>query len=134
MKRRFADPEFAAWQKRRVQTGSRIAIFKREFLGSPLRSKGFAHRELSCSPWPSSSMACGCSPAAPAPAIAWPRPLSDRAGGLRSFYRRGVFTIPQKATKSGGGAIPILSNHPAVPPVAKKSPASFTRNRLWDWL
>jgi hypothetical protein len=46
MKRRFADPEFAAWQKRRAQTESRIAIFKREFLGQPLRSKGFAHREL----------------------------------------------------------------------------------------
>jgi hypothetical protein len=46
MKRRFNDPEFAAWQKRRAQTESRIAIFKREFLGQPLRSKGFAHREL----------------------------------------------------------------------------------------
>jgi hypothetical protein len=46
MKRRFHDPEFARWQKRRAQTESRIAIFKREFLGSPLRSKGFAHREL----------------------------------------------------------------------------------------
>jgi hypothetical protein len=46
MKRRFADHEFAAWQKRRAQTESRIAIFKREFLGQPLRSKGFAHREL----------------------------------------------------------------------------------------
>jgi hypothetical protein len=46
MKRRFEDPEFAAWQKRRAQTESRIAIFKREFLGQPLRSKGFAHREL----------------------------------------------------------------------------------------
>ena len=46
MKRRFADPEFAGWQKRRAQTESRIAIFKREFLGQPLRSRGFAHREL----------------------------------------------------------------------------------------
>ncbi len=46
MKRRFEEPEFARWQKRRAQTESRIAIFKREFLGSPLRSKGFAHREL----------------------------------------------------------------------------------------
>jgi IS5 family transposase len=46
MKRRFQEPEFAAWQKRRAQTESRIAIFKREFLGQPLRSKGFAHREL----------------------------------------------------------------------------------------
>jgi hypothetical protein len=46
MKRRFQDPEFARWQKRRAQTEARIAIFKREFLGQPLRSKGFAHREL----------------------------------------------------------------------------------------
>ena len=46
MKRRFQEPEFAAWQKRRAQTEARIAIFKREFLGQPLRSKGFAHREL----------------------------------------------------------------------------------------
>jgi hypothetical protein len=46
MKLRFQEPEFAAWQKRRAQTESRIAIFKREFLGVPLRSKGFAHREL----------------------------------------------------------------------------------------
>jgi len=33
--------------------------------GSPLRSKGFAHRELTVT-WPSSSTTCGCSPAAPA--------------------------------------------------------------------
>jgi hypothetical protein len=46
MNRRFQEPEFAAWQKRRAQTEARIAIFKREFLGRPLRSKGFAHREL----------------------------------------------------------------------------------------
>jgi hypothetical protein len=46
MKRRFEDPEFVRWQKRRAQTESRIAIFKREFLGQPMRSKGFAHREL----------------------------------------------------------------------------------------
>jgi hypothetical protein len=47
MKRRYAEqPEFAQWQKRRGQTEARIAIFKREFLGKPLRSKGFEHREL----------------------------------------------------------------------------------------
>jgi hypothetical protein len=46
MKRRFQEPEFARWQKRRAQTEARIAILKREFLGQPLRSRGFAHREL----------------------------------------------------------------------------------------
>jgi hypothetical protein len=39
MKRRFADPEFAAWQKRRAQTEARIAIFKREFLGPRYAAK-----------------------------------------------------------------------------------------------
>jgi len=43
---RLKDPLFAGWQKRRAQTEARIAIFKREFLGRPLRSKGFDHREL----------------------------------------------------------------------------------------
>lgn len=46
LKARMEDPVFAAWQRRRAQTEARIAIFKREFLGKPLRSKGFAHREL----------------------------------------------------------------------------------------
>jgi hypothetical protein len=46
LKARLSDPEFAAWQKRRAQTEARIAIFKREFLGRPMRSKGFEHREL----------------------------------------------------------------------------------------
>jgi hypothetical protein len=46
LKIKMSDPVFAAWQKRRAQTEARIAIFKREFLGTPLRSKGFAHREL----------------------------------------------------------------------------------------
>ena len=46
MKRLFAAPEFAAWQKRRAQTESHIANFKRKFLGQPLRNKGFTNREL----------------------------------------------------------------------------------------
>ena len=73
MKRRFQEPEFAAWQKRRAQTESRIAIFKREFLGQPLRSKGFATAN-SWSPGPSSSTICGCWHAAPAPVTLGPKP------------------------------------------------------------
>lgn len=46
LKAKLSDPVFAGWQKRRAQTEARIAIFKREFLGKPMRSKGFAHREL----------------------------------------------------------------------------------------
>lgn len=46
LKTKLSDPVFALWQKRRAQTEARIAIFKREFLGRPMRSKGFAHREL----------------------------------------------------------------------------------------
>jgi len=46
LKAKMSDPLFAGWQKRRAQTESRIAIFKREFLGRPLRSRGFEHREL----------------------------------------------------------------------------------------
>ena len=33
-------------QKRRAQTEGRIGILKNDFLGRPLRSKGFEHREL----------------------------------------------------------------------------------------
>jgi hypothetical protein len=40
---------FRGWQKRRGQTEGRISIFKREFLGRPMRSKGFAHRALQVS-------------------------------------------------------------------------------------
>jgi hypothetical protein len=46
LKARMSDPIFAGWHKRRSQTEARIAIFKREFLGTPLRSRGFEHREL----------------------------------------------------------------------------------------
>ena len=37
--RRFQKPEFAAWQKRRAQTESRIAIFKREFRPAPAQQR-----------------------------------------------------------------------------------------------
>lgn len=46
LKARMSDPLFAGWHKRRSQTEARIAIFKRQFLGTPLRSRGFEHREL----------------------------------------------------------------------------------------
>jgi hypothetical protein len=43
------EEKFRGWQKRRGQTEGRISIFKREFLGRPMRSKGFAHRALQVS-------------------------------------------------------------------------------------
>ena len=43
------DPKFRRIQKRRAQTEARIGIVKNAFLGGPLRSKGFAHRELTVS-------------------------------------------------------------------------------------
>ena len=39
------EDQFAQLQTRRAQTESRIAIFKNGFLGRPMRSKGFVHRE-----------------------------------------------------------------------------------------
>lgn len=44
---RIKDPRFLELQSRRAQTEGRIGIFKNVYLGSPLKSKGFAHRELS---------------------------------------------------------------------------------------
>jgi hypothetical protein len=38
--------KFKRLQRRRSQTEGRISIVKNVFLGQPLRSKGFAHREL----------------------------------------------------------------------------------------
>jgi hypothetical protein len=38
--------KFKRLQRRRAQTEGRIGILKNVFLGQPLRSKGFAHREL----------------------------------------------------------------------------------------
>ena len=40
------DEHFAQAQHRRAQTESRIAIFKNEFLGRPMRSEGFENRAL----------------------------------------------------------------------------------------
>lgn len=39
------EEEFVGLQRRRAQTEPRIAIFKNGFLGRPMRSKGFVHRE-----------------------------------------------------------------------------------------
>jgi hypothetical protein len=43
------DQDFAQTQRRRVQTEGRIAIFKNEFLGRPMRSEGFENRALQVS-------------------------------------------------------------------------------------
>jgi hypothetical protein len=47
LEKRRNEEKFCRLQKRRSQTEGRIGIFKNCFLGRPLRSKGFAHRELS---------------------------------------------------------------------------------------
>jgi IS5 family transposase len=41
---RGTDPLFRAMQRRRSQTEARIAIVKRQFLGTPLRVRGFPHQ------------------------------------------------------------------------------------------
>ena len=46
LKRRMKDPKFARLQRRRAQTEARISILKHNFLGRPMRAKGFEHREL----------------------------------------------------------------------------------------
>lgn len=46
LKKRFKSWKFRAAQHRRSQTEGRIGIFKATFLGSPLRSKGFNHRNV----------------------------------------------------------------------------------------
>jgi hypothetical protein len=43
---RMQEPRFIALQKRRAQTEGRIGTIKNVFLGRPLRSKGFEHREV----------------------------------------------------------------------------------------
>jgi hypothetical protein len=43
---RMQEETFVRLQRRRAQTEARIAILKNQFLGSPLRAKGFVHREL----------------------------------------------------------------------------------------
>ncbi len=46
LQERMKDLRFRNIQKRRAQTEGRIGILKNNFLGRPLRSKGFVHREL----------------------------------------------------------------------------------------
>lgn len=46
LKQRMGSWKFVRLQRRRSQTEGRISIFLHNFLGQPLRSKGFAHREL----------------------------------------------------------------------------------------
>jgi hypothetical protein len=43
---RMKEQKFARLQRRRAQTEARIGILKRNFLGRPMRAKGFEHREL----------------------------------------------------------------------------------------
>jgi hypothetical protein len=45
LRERMKEEDFARLQTRRAQTESRIGIFKNGFLGRPMRSKGFVHRE-----------------------------------------------------------------------------------------
>lgn len=46
LKVKMQEDRFAWLQKRRSQTEGRIGIFKNQFLGRPLRVKGFSHRQL----------------------------------------------------------------------------------------
>jgi hypothetical protein len=46
LRERLKDPRFGDLQTRRGQTEGRVGIMKNDFLGRPLRSKGFEHREL----------------------------------------------------------------------------------------
>ena len=46
LSRRMKGAKFAWLQRRRAQTEARIGILKNAFLGTRLRAKGFAHREL----------------------------------------------------------------------------------------
>ena len=49
LKRRKKSWKFSRLQRRRSQCEGRIGIVKNNFLGQPLRSKGFASRELAVS-------------------------------------------------------------------------------------
>jgi hypothetical protein len=49
MRERLEEEEFCQAQRRRAQTEGRIGIFKRQFLGQPLRVKGFVNREMAVS-------------------------------------------------------------------------------------
>ena len=46
MREAMKDEHFAQAQRRRAQTEARVAIFKNEFLGRPMRSEGFKNRAL----------------------------------------------------------------------------------------
>lgn len=46
LRERMKEEKFARLQRRRAQTEARIGILKANFLGRPMRAKGFAHREL----------------------------------------------------------------------------------------
>ena len=46
LREKMKDDRFARLQRRRAQTEGRIGILKRNFLGRPMRAKGFEHREL----------------------------------------------------------------------------------------
>jgi IS5 family transposase len=46
LRERMKEEKFARLQRRRAQTEGRIGILKRNFLGRPMRAKGFEHREL----------------------------------------------------------------------------------------
>jgi hypothetical protein len=46
LRERMQDESFCEKQKRRGQTEGRIGILKNEFLGNPLKSKGFASRQM----------------------------------------------------------------------------------------
>ena len=45
LSQRLREERFGTLQRRRAQTEARMAIFKNGFLGRPMRSKGFFHRE-----------------------------------------------------------------------------------------
>ena len=47
LKDRLQDEQFCSHQRRRAQTEARIGILKNDFLGKPLRSKGYVSRDLS---------------------------------------------------------------------------------------
>src|SRR6266540_189480 len=49
LKERMQSGKFEGLQQRRSQTEGRVAILKNVFVGQPMRSKGFEHRELTVS-------------------------------------------------------------------------------------
>ena len=46
LKARMKQKRFARMQRRRSQTEARISILKHNFLGRPMKAKGFEHRQL----------------------------------------------------------------------------------------